>query len=187
MSFGEYILGIAILCGIPYIWSLIENAHLHNNVQWCIKTSTRELRGELFYIQKDLDLDDKYKLSEKDSSNIDILINCVAQDLKDEYFKNNVKRYKVSKTQSYYLYFRDFLFKYQYVIDLFGNVMYEVERSSTDIYYQKCHLTDISATYHKIYCVLQSHYIKQKKLTNKQLAEFYDLNNVIELLDRGWY
>lgn len=187
MSFWQYILGIAILCGIPYIWSLIENAHLHNNVQWCIKTSTRELRGELFYIQKDLDLDDKYKLSEKDSSNIDILINCFSEDLKDRYFRDDVKKYKVDRTKCYYLYFRNFLLEHQYNIELRGNIMYEIERSTTDRYDEKCHLTDLAITYYKTFCILQSFYIKHKNLTNKQLAVFYDLNRAIETLDRGWY
>lgn len=182
-----YLLFWLFLGGIPFIEKIIIEYRYNNNAKWCISEQTMHLRQKLLRTQNnDIHIETEYKLTDKDTLNLDIIIDQFKKSLSADFLSNRLPKYTKNSEVSFLLYLRDFVIKNQDEMKFCNFEMYQLDETTRNSFRKKFFLTDFAITYYKVLFILQTYYVNQKKIKNENDAIIYDIKHIKETIDNKW-
>lgn len=185
----EYILYFGIFvfitCGLPFLERVIKEYRYNNNVKACINEQTIYIRRNLYILQEDLQIEVEYQLTDKDIPSVDVIIKQFKENLSEDYLSSRLPKYTKSAETSALLYLRDFVIKNQDEMQFGDFKMYRLDEATRNSFVKRFYLTDFAITYHKVLCILQTYYVKFKKITNENNTEIHEIKRIQENIDNG--
>ncbi|MBE6618414.1 MAG: hypothetical protein E7626_01360 [Ruminococcaceae bacterium] len=150
------------------------------NVKWCVyydsfrkERPEVRMRDHILYLQRELSLDEKYRITKDEFPIIADILKCFQQDLIQKYFNGSLPSYKYTDEICFVINLNAFLDKNECEKDFNGNEMYTTKNykeygtygmTSFSATYE---LTDYAVTYHKLYYITQLYYLKLYNIVDK--------------------